>query len=275
MGFAGTESIRILSPNDHFDDLAAWRQNQDKPWNRLRYQLVAANLRQWVGGRSSLIVLDAGGGDGRDARALALSGHNILIIDRAPTLLAEAERSAADAGVADRIRTQQADIIADDWLVDDARFDLVLCHNVLQYLDQPERLLRALARSLCEGGLLSLLIPNPASEPLRQAIQQRNLDAALASIDATTHRNHFYDVEMHLHDLPSIQLMLANAGLTPMTYYGVRCVNDYILDDEVKFSEEGFGRLLALEEAMGSRSPYRDIARLWQIIARKQVDEQG
>jgi S-adenosylmethionine-dependent methyltransferase len=69
--------------------------------------------------------------------------------------------------------------------------------------------------------------------------------------------------------------MLDRASLTPVTYYGVRCVNDYILDDQVKFSEKGFGRLLALEEAMGSRSPYRDIARLWQIIARKQVEGQG
>lgn len=264
-----------MNRNDPFDNLAAWRSNQDQPWNRLRYQMVEANLRRCIGGQAALHVLDAGGGDGRDALALARLGHHVLIIDRAPTLLAAAQRSAAAAGLAHHIRTQAADIAGGDLPCDKAGFDLVLCHNVLQYLDEPQHLLRALARSLRAGGLLSLLIPNPASETLRLAIRQHNFDAALASLDAETHRNLFYGVDMQLYDLQTLWSMVADVGLARVAYFGVRCINDYIVDDQVKFSAAGFDHLAALEQAMGARSPYRDVARMWQIIAQKPGDEQG
>lgn len=258
-----------MNPNSHFDNLDAWRQNQARPWNRLRYLLVEANLQRVIGDSAPLRVIDVGGGDGRDALPLALRGHNVLVLDDAPAMLAETERRAKEAGAGDRICTQRIDVAGGELPVAVESFDLVLCHNVLQYLPDPAHLLRLMANTLRPGGWLSLLIPNPASETLRHALQQRDLPAALASLDATTHCNHFYGVEMHLYDLPALWAMLAAAGLTPIEYHGVRCVNDYIGDDAVKSGAEGFERLLALEQAMGTRSPYRDIARLWQIIARK------
>lgn len=80
---------------------------------------------------------------------------------------------------------------------------------------------------------------------------------------------------MRLLDRPALWALLTAAGLTPVETYGVRCVNDYIREDAVKFSVEGFEQLLALELAMGQRSPYRDIARLWQIMAQRPEEDSG
>ncbi|MFZ1768881.1 MAG: methyltransferase domain-containing protein [Caldilinea sp.] len=261
-----------VEPSLFATKFAAWQQSQEQPWNRLRYLLVEANLQRLIGDRASLRVLDVGGGDGRDALSLAKQGHSVLILDYVSEMLAAAARRAAEAGVQDRIDVQLADVGAGDLPVVPDSYDLVLCHNVLQYLRDPAPLLHASAAALRPGGWLSLLVPNPASEALRQALQQHDLRAARASLDATTHRTILFDAEVHLVELPALWDRLAAAGLVPVDYYGVRCVNDYLHDDERKFSEEGFVQLLALELAMGQRSPYRDIARLWQIIARKPLN---
>ena len=254
----------------HFaNNLGAWRQSQAQPWNRLRYLLVEQNLLPLLGEGAPRRVLDVGGGDGRDALPLAQRGHHVTLLDYVPEMLVEAERGATVAGVANFIHTQQVDLAAGDLPVAPGAFDLVLCHNVLQYLPDPRALLQAIGGVLQPGGWLSLLVPNPASEALRLALQQHDLPAAFASLDATTHRNLLFDTEVQLIERPVLWTLLVAAGLTPVDYYGIRCVNDYIRDDAIKFSVEGFGRLLALEGAMGQRSPYRDIARLWQIMARK------
>lgn len=255
--------------NEQADALSTWRRHQDQPWNRLRYRLVEANLQRIIGGGMAWRVLDVGGGDGRDALPLAQRGHTVLLLDHDAAMLAEAERCAAELDVGDHIHTQQVDVSTGELPVTSNSYDLVLCHNLLQYLPDPSPLLRGMAQALRPGGWLSLLIPNPAAETLRLALQQHDLAAAHASLTATTHRNHFYGVEMHLRDLAAWRSLLAAAGFEGIEYTGVRCVNDYIDDDAVKFSEVGFAKLLALETALGSRSPYRDIARLWQITARR------
>jgi len=269
IGVVLVQARRIVNATDFAGKLDAWRRNQEQPWNLLRYRLVEATLLGAIGERGPLQVLDVGGGDGRDALPLARLGHTVTVMDYVPEMLAEAERRAAEAGVGDRIATRLVDLAAGTLPVAAGAFDVVLCHNVIQYLADPQPVLAACAAALRPAGCFSLLVPNPASEALRLALQQHDLPGALAALDSTTHRNILFGAEVRLHDLPALFAMLEAAGFDVVDYYGVRCVNDYMGDDARKFSTEGFEQLLALEQAMGRRSPYRDIARLWQILARR------
>lgn len=247
------------------EKMDAWRRNQDQPWNRLRYLLAEENLLRHIGA-GPLVVLDVGGGDGRDAIALAAHGHQVTILDYVPEMLAESTRRAAEAGVAERVRVRQVDVAAGQLPVHPGTVDLVLCHNVLQYVAEPAVLLRAMADVLRPGSWLSLLVPNPASEALRLALREHDLPAAIDSLDATVYKNVLFGAEVRMTGLPELFEQIEASDMIPVAYYGVRCVNDYIGDDAVKFSAEGFGQLQALERAMGERSPYRDIARLWQVL---------
>ena len=64
-------------------------------------------------------------------------------------------------------------------LLPDLSFDVVLCHNLLEYLDDPDSVLRAAARALRDdSAILSIVVRNQAGEVLKAAIQAGDLAAA-------------------------------------------------------------------------------------------------
>ncbi|MFI7359924.1 class I SAM-dependent methyltransferase [Streptomyces avidinii] len=117
--------------------MTTWQEWQEAPWGRLRYAIAEANLaRHLVGlGGGPLRILDVAGGDGGDAMRLANRGHYVTIVDYAPAMLAAATERASAAGLTELITCVQADVTALPADLTDGEFDVVLCHNLLQYVD--------------------------------------------------------------------------------------------------------------------------------------------
>ena len=67
-------------------------------------------------------------------------------------------------------------------------FDVVLCHGVLMYVEEPDALLAGLARMLAPGGLLSLLVRNADALAMRPGLSG-DWAAALAAFDTGTYPN--------------------------------------------------------------------------------------
>lgn len=137
-----------------------------------RYREVAVTLRRTCRelGPGPLRVLDAGGGEGRDAVALALLGHDVTVLDSSRQALAAARDAAAVAGVSDNFRTVDADLDDVSALArlthhragGSGSFHLVLCHDVLPErgsLAQVVADVAALTSSVRVGGAVSLLAP--------------------------------------------------------------------------------------------------------------------
>ena len=82
-------------------------------------------------GRAALDIVDVGGGTGGLAVPFAALGHNVTVVDPSPDALAAAQRRAAEAGA--RLASVQGEAASLDSLVGPA--DLVICHNVLEYVD--------------------------------------------------------------------------------------------------------------------------------------------
>ncbi len=110
------------------------------------------------GSRAGLAVLDLGGGTGGLAVGLAEAGHDVVVVDPSPDALAALARRADEVGVAGRLTGVQGD--TDDLAehVADASVDLLLCHGVLEVVDDPEQALRACRRALRPTGRLSVLV---------------------------------------------------------------------------------------------------------------------
>lgn len=132
-------------------------------YNGLTHLAQRLALAKWLRVPPGTRVLDVGCGVGRWSRLLASRGAFVTGVDLSAAMIAEAERRAAKAGVADRCR-----FMVQDGAVLDAggTFDLVLAVTVLQHILDPVTLsetVQRMADHLAAGGRMILLEAAPAT----------------------------------------------------------------------------------------------------------------
>ncbi len=248
--------------------LANFQQWQETPWGRLRYSIVEANLARHLGDRP-LRVLDVAGGNGRDAVRLAARGHHVTVLDVAPISLDGARKLAADHGVADRIDVRAGDAHDVAKIFAGQEFDLLLCHNLLQYVPDRAVVIQAVMRCLKPGGMLSVLGPNAHAVPIEAAVRELDLDAALRSVDAKFKPNVVYGENVPVLTADEIGDQLRDAGLDIVGHNGVITVCHLIVDNDIKYDPEFFARLEELELALADRMPYPLTARMFHLIGQR------
>jgi SAM-dependent methyltransferase len=102
-------------------------------------------------GRSDLRIYEAGGGSATIMDADLTRGSEITVVDISPEQIAKMTYAAH--GVVGDIQT---------WEKPDG-FDLAICFNVLEHVDDPQAAVRAICRSLAPGGMLVVGGPDPRS----------------------------------------------------------------------------------------------------------------
>jgi S-adenosylmethionine-dependent methyltransferase len=251
---------------DGADKYAAFLQT---PEGRLRADLAFANLEGFLPqlqDRASLRALDIGGGTGAAAVRLAQLGLHVTLLDSSAEMLAIAENVAREAGIAGRIALKQGDAMALANLFQAESFDVVLCHNVLEFIEDPGGVLRAAARSLKDSSaILSVLVRNQVGEVLKAAIQAGNLAAAEDCLTAEWGYESLYGGSVRLFRSDSLQTMLKDAKLVTAAVRGVRVIADY-LPQQVSRSAE-YDRIFKLERKLGCRPEFAVIARYIQCIS--------
>lgn len=248
----------------------AWRAWRESPWGRLRYSVAEFNLRRTIAQLDgpALRVLDLGGGDGGDALPLLRDGRRVTVVDSAAGMLAGARERARRAGLEGELRTVEADVRALPETVTAERFDVVLCHNVLQYVDDPGAVVRDAASLVRGGGVLSVMAVNRYARPLSLAVRSLDPAAALEAMEARTVQGVTFGAELTLFTAEEITALMSGAGCTEIEHCGIRCVNDHIADDGRKHDPDFFAALERLERAMTNRHPYPHTAKLFQLVAR-------
>ncbi len=249
--------------------LTAFKENQNTPWGKLRYDVGMANIQKYFHARNAQ-VLDVGGGTGLDAIPFAKQGHDVTLLDYSGEMIDEAKRSAEEEGMSDRITFHQGDINSIPTLFPNTRFDLILCHNVLQYVDDINTAIKTMCNALKPNGLLSIIATNRNSKPYRLALHQLDLDGALASLDADMLRTAVFNTDVHARTADDMREPLHAARCSIEGDYGIRCVCDYIQNNEIKSDAAFFAKLEKLEYELSSRAPYKNVARFFQVIAKKQ-----
>lgn len=155
-------------------------------WSRIRALHVAearveAALLELLGEIETDSVLDLGTGTGRILELLAPRASRAVGLDVSPAMLAIARNRLDEAGLR-HVQLRQGDAYA---LPGDLnRFDLVILHQVLHYLDDPARAVREAARALKPGGRLMIVDFAPhQEEALREEHAHRRLGFAVHEIE--------------------------------------------------------------------------------------------
>lgn len=246
------------------DRYAAYLQT---PEGRLRIDLAFAYLQEFLPGATTpLRALDIGCGTGEIALRLARMGIHVTLLDSSPAMLSIAERAARETHVIDNVALKRGDAGQLGSFFHGGSFDLILCHNVLEYVDDPVLVLRGAARILRDSSaILSVLVRNQAGEVLKAAIQAGNLAAAEHTLTSEWGQDSLYGGKVPLFPLTKVREMLKEASFRIIAERGVRVIADY-LPPQVSRHEE-YARIFELERKLGSRAEFAAAARYTHCLA--------
>ncbi|MCC5981754.1 MAG: metalloregulator ArsR/SmtB family transcription factor [Oceanicaulis sp.] len=116
-------------------------------------EAVEAAMLEAAGDRRFRLHLDVGTGTGRMLEIFAERAEDGMGVDLSREMLTVARSKMSEAGLVNRL-VRQADATA--LPLEPGAADLITVHQVLHYLDAPERAIAEWARVLAEGGLLLL-----------------------------------------------------------------------------------------------------------------------
>jgi S-adenosylmethionine-dependent methyltransferase len=257
--------MQEMTAKDNFDRFqtgaAKYAAYLETPEGRLRLDLAFANLQDCLPQATrSLLALDLGCGTGAIAIRLARLGVHVTLLDSSVPMLDFAKRAAREAGVTELIALKHGDAAQFEDLFHAESFDVILCHNILEYVDEPCAMLRNAARALRDpSSIMSVLVRNPAGEVLKAAIQDGDLTAAELSLTAEWGHESLYGGRVRLFTAPSLQAMLLESSLVVTVERGVRVMSDY-LPTRISRNDE-YERILELERKLSRRPEFAAVAR--------------
>ena len=230
-------------------------------WDVLR-DVVAARMADT--GRQVLDIVDVGGGTGGLAVPFAALGHNVTVVDPSPDALAAAQRRAAEAGA--RLASVQGEAASLDSVVGPKAADLVICHNVLEYVDSPGDAMTAIAAVLRPSATVSVLAANTVAAVLHRALAGRFTEARQLL------EGHMPAEPPRRFTLPSLTALIEGAGLRAGEAHGLRIFSGLVPGALVDGDAGGSGAaeaLRALEEAAAAMPPLRDIAAQLHVLGHR------
>jgi len=263
----------VKGDNRFENDASRYAAYLDTAEGRLRTDLTLSGLQDFLPAATeseSLSALDLGCGTGAAAVRLAHLGMHVTLLDSSPAMLDLAERTVVESGLSNKITLKCGDAAQLAEIFRPQSFDVILCHNLLEYVDDPEAVLRSVARLMRpSSAILSLLVRNQAGEVLKAALQTGDLAAAENNLAADWGQESLYGGKVRLFRPEMLDTILRNASLTITARRGVRVVSDYL---PAKISPSAdYERILALERKLSKRREFCGIARYLHYLARSEA----
>lgn len=232
--------------------------------------MIDAQLRAHLPPPPAALV-DVGGGGGNQSLPLARAGYQVTIADPSEAMLTGAAAALASEPpeVAARVRVVKTSAEDARAALGDQRFAGVLCHGVIMYVDDPRPFTAALADIAAPGGIVSVVAKNARCLATRPALEGRWEDA-LAAFDSDRQVNGL-GVDTRADTVEELSALLGEAGVTPVTWYGVRLFTDGWVRacdhaDPGGAGGDDLDAMLAVELEAGRRDPYRQLSRLFHLI---------
>jgi 2-polyprenyl-3-methyl-5-hydroxy-6-metoxy-1,4-benzoquinol methylase len=211
---------------------------------------------------AGLRVLDIGGGTGGFAVRVAELGHRVTVVDPSPDALAILDRRSHESAVDDRVTGLQGDLATVSEQVDRASIDVVLCHGVLEVVDDPASAMEAITGVLRPDGALSLLVSQRHAAVVARAVAGQ-FDQAQELLRGGTGEN------PHRFTAEEIEALLTGAGFSDVVLHAVRVFSDLVPSSLVDLEPGAADALLALEHAVADRREYLALAVQIHATARR------
>ena len=233
-----------------------------------RTAVVWSALEPVLGQGEPCDVLDIGGGTGGFAVRVGALGHRVTVVDPSPDALAALDRRAREHDVA--VTGRQGDLSCLLDVVDPDSADVVLCHGVLEVVDDPAAALATLARVVRPGGVLSLLAAQRHAAVVARAMAG-HFQQALAMLDPTTRPGAVPPTgrtgRRYSHD--ELTALVGDAGFVVDTVHAVRVFTDLVPGSLLDLEPGASAALVELEQAVAARPEYLPLATQLHLLAHR------
>jgi len=208
-------------------------------------------------------ILDAGGGQGQFSLELARAGHELVICDISADMLKIAQDQVEKENLqscAQLIHCSVQDL--DQHLANDQQFDFVICHAVMEWMQNPSELLPLLVKQLKPGGFLSLIFYNVNSLIYKNCLRTNfkkiiNKDYK-GSAGSLTPINPLKP--------ETVLTWVGGYPLEIVSYSGIRVFHDYIFNEQHRESKPE--ELLSIELELSRQEPFRSLGRYIHLLMR-------
>lgn len=225
---------------------------------QLRHELLVHHLKSAIGLESrTLDVLDAGGGTGVMTELMLNLGHKVLLTDISADVLTLAKQKLGNQS---KLTVQQTDILS---LNTDKQYDLVICHAVLEWLENPIEVIKKLVSLVKPNGYLSLSFFNYDAQLFGNMLYG-NFDYVEQGMPLKN------IVRLSPNNPQKPQTIISELEKLPLSMVkkaGIRCFHDYLKEPEKQLNQ--FAQLKALEIKYGSIEPYLWLGKYFLIISQK------
>jgi S-adenosylmethionine-dependent methyltransferase len=251
-----------------FHDAEKYAAYLKTPAGRLRSELAWQNLRRFLPlDASKRRALDVGGGTGFASLELARMGYAVVLLDSSEQMLRIARRQAEACSGTPRISFCLAKTGQLRERFGAESFDVIVCHNLLEYSEDASTTVGDIAHVLRKDGVVSVLVRNRAGEVLKDAVKSGDWKLATADLTAQTVVDTLYGNRLRLFAPADLRDMFARAGLEIVAEHGVRVFFDYVALQNP--ADGTYSEIFELESTLGARPEFFAIARYIQVIARR------
>ena len=229
-------------------DIQQYKQMLEQPWGKIQYVITFAQLEHIKGKK----ILDFGSGFGLVSQFLAQNNEVVAIEPQEEMLFAYSNhRYEKILGSLEQVKKFESET-----------FDIVLCHNVLEYIDKDCRVnyLSELKRVLKRNGKLSIIKHNQVGKIMQAVVFSNDVDQALDLLNG----NEFRSVSFSQGTTYTIDELLEMSKMKLENYQAIRTFYSLQMN-EVKTKDNWLEKMTEMELAVCDLYPYKDISFLQHV----------
>ena len=229
-------------------DIQQYKQMVEQPWGKIQYEITFAQLEHIKEKK----ILDFGSGFGLVSQFLAKNNEVVAIEPQEELLFAYSNHSYKKIlGSLEQVKKFETEC-----------FDIVLCHNVLEYIDENCRVkyLSELKRVLKRDGKLSIIKHNQVGKIMQAVVFSNDVDQALDLLKG----NVFKSVSFSQGTTYTIEELLEMSKMKLENYRAIRTFYSLQMN-EVKTKDNWLEKMTEMELAVCDLYPYKDISFLQHV----------
>lgn len=229
-------------------DIKQYKQMLEQPWGKIQYEIIFAQLVHLKNKK----ILDFGSGVGLVSQFLEENNEVVAIEPEKEMLFAYSNHTYEKIlGSLEQIEKFESE-----------SFDIVLCHNVLEYIEENNRenYLSELKRVLKKDGKLSIIKHNQVGKIMQAVVFSNDVDQALDLLKG----NEFKSVSFNSGTTYTIDKLLEMSKMKLVKYQAIRTFYSLQMN-EVKTQDKWIEKMTEMELAVCDLYPYKDISFLQHV----------